>query len=442
LELAPIPLPRQFQERRRKLAQSTANADALLELSSQRRLILNKNDGSLAQKRFSKTSKIGQQLISLSSRSKRTVQRKQELFSLPASLPGPPRTNPLYTMKKMNEEIPAPPPALPGPPLMTPPQVLIHHSDPTVAHGWVAFEDEDGDTYYFHEATNQTSLHLPLPDGWEVKKDEDGDVYYYHEATDETSWEAPLPSLSCRSSFLALTEESANARARWQKALRSTKAVAKFTVMKGKTWKQRKRKKQRQRQRQREMTKQQNEFNHATAKDDEMNLGMNMNNDNKEIEMMEVTAPIPHTRHGRRKKLGRQHRSNATKQQYEFNPATSKDGDLNLGGDVDMATGMAMDMDINMNMGMNDDKKIEMMEVMIPITRTSTAHVHVNPMRRVQIKKQQFPKVSKQQRQLNLVTPKDEEMEMEMEMAGLMKPMEKTTTTSFVNPMHKLARLK
>ena len=442
LELAPIPLPRQFQERRRKLAQSTANADALLELSSQRRLILNKNDGSLAQKRFSKTSKIGQQLISLSSRSKRTVQRKQELFSLPASLPGPPRTNPLYTMKKMNEEIPAPPPALPGPPLMTPPQVLIHHSDPTVAHGWVAFEDEDGDTYYFHEATNQTSLHLPLPDGWEVKKDEDGDVYYYHEATDETSWEAPLPSLSCRSSFLALTEESANARARWQKVLRSTKAVAKFTVMKGKTWKQRKRKKQRQRQRQREMTKQQNEFNHATAKDDEMNLGMDMNNDNKEIEMMEVTAPIPHTRHGRRKKLGRQHRSNATKQQYEFNPATSKDGDLNLGADVDMATGMAMDMDINMNMGMNDDKKIEMMEVMIPITRTSTAHVHVNPMRRVQIQKQQFPKVSKQQRQLNLVTPKDEEMEMEMEMAGLMKPMEKTTTTSFVNPMHKLARLK
>jgi len=63
-------------------------------------------------------------------------------------------------------------------------------------------------------------------------------------------------------------------------------------------------------------------------------------------------------------------------------------------------------------------------------------------MRRVQIQKQQFPKVSKQQRQLNLVTPKDEEIEMEMEMAGLMKPMEKTTTTSFVNPMHKLARLK
>ncbi|KXS20412.1 RhoGAP-domain-containing protein, partial [Gonapodya prolifera JEL478] len=86
----------------------------------------------------------------------------------------------------------------------------------TGAHGWVAVEDERGQTYYYNEKTEQTTWELPeelsqrsatdrdgeadeelaaleleLPRSWRAARDSEGQVYYFHEETGETKWEKP-----------------------------------------------------------------------------------------------------------------------------------------------------------------------------------------------------------------------------------------------------------
>ncbi len=61
---------------------------------------------------------------------------------------------------------------------------------------WVAVVDEaSGQTYYFNEATQETSWDMPaptLPAGWEALTDEaSGATYYFNSSTEETTWTLP-----------------------------------------------------------------------------------------------------------------------------------------------------------------------------------------------------------------------------------------------------------
>jgi len=37
----------------------------------------------------------------------------------------------------------------------------------------------------------------PLPPGWEEAADEDGNVFYFNEATGESAWDRPAPLATC-----------------------------------------------------------------------------------------------------------------------------------------------------------------------------------------------------------------------------------------------------
>jgi len=72
---------------------------------------------------------------------------------------------------------------------------------------WEEVKSEDGETYYFNSATNETTWDMPpgfkkdgnyaqnvdvkLPPGWEIVKSPDG-PYYYNSETEETSWDPPI----------------------------------------------------------------------------------------------------------------------------------------------------------------------------------------------------------------------------------------------------------
>jgi len=59
--------------------------------------------------------------------------------------------------------------------------------------GWEELTTDDGQKYYYHEATDTTTWDKPkkLPPGWEELKTDDGKVYYYNETTDTTTWDFP-----------------------------------------------------------------------------------------------------------------------------------------------------------------------------------------------------------------------------------------------------------
>jgi len=62
---------------------------------------------------------------------------------------------------------------------------------------WNEYNDEQGNIYYYNEATDETSWDLPtdkttnLPPNWKEYKDETGIVYYFNEVTNDTSWDLP-----------------------------------------------------------------------------------------------------------------------------------------------------------------------------------------------------------------------------------------------------------
>ena len=162
LELAPIPLARQFKERQRVLAKSAAEADMQLELRQQRALHLAK-DGTLHNNRFDESSSIGLRLKGLASNSKLKVKRNKTrtaataavgtvgenkntgkdgmvwganpmnkiILPPPPTLPPPPsfwgsntNTNPMF-----KGALPPPPPSLPGPPPMPFPVPSKNHQN-------------------------------------------------------------------------------------------------------------------------------------------------------------------------------------------------------------------------------------------------------------------------------------------------------------------------
>ena len=68
-------------------------------------------------------------------------------------------------------------------------------ADDSLPAGWVAVQDEDGDTFYWNEKTDENTWTRPtapaLPAGWVAVQDEDGDTYYWNKKTDENTWTRP-----------------------------------------------------------------------------------------------------------------------------------------------------------------------------------------------------------------------------------------------------------
>ena len=76
--------------------------------------------------------------------------------------------------------------------------------------GWMVCEDDEGNTYYLHEATGESSWDKPaaaeavaaanddaavvemvLPEGWTACADDDGNTYYVNGSTGESMWDMP-----------------------------------------------------------------------------------------------------------------------------------------------------------------------------------------------------------------------------------------------------------
>ena len=73
--------------------------------------------------------------------------------------------------------------------------------------GWSEAADENGQTFFFNEATGESQWEAPLaqqdqagympamdslPPGWSESVDENGQTFFFNEVTGESQWEAPL----------------------------------------------------------------------------------------------------------------------------------------------------------------------------------------------------------------------------------------------------------
>lgn len=75
--------------------------------------------------------------------------------------------------------------------------ISSHHANPKMSV-WEALTDDQGQTYYYNSATQETSWTLPENEAPETPKNswiayttDDGTEYYYNEATQETTWDKP-----------------------------------------------------------------------------------------------------------------------------------------------------------------------------------------------------------------------------------------------------------
>jgi hypothetical protein len=98
-------------------------------------------------------------------------------------------------------------------------RALANAPPPTLPPGWAEATADDGQVYYFHEQSGETSWdfpterprltspsrrdiparasprlasNAPLPPGWEEARADDGQVYYFREDSGETSWDRPV----------------------------------------------------------------------------------------------------------------------------------------------------------------------------------------------------------------------------------------------------------
>jgi hypothetical protein len=91
--------------------------------------------------------------------------------------------------------------------------------------GWLELTSDEGEVYYFHDASGTTQwerprlpglpvlLTAPLPPGWSAAVDaETGEPYYFHPATGESQWEKPeLPEENLAPGWRALVDEDGDA---------------------------------------------------------------------------------------------------------------------------------------------------------------------------------------------------------------------------------------
>ena len=84
--------------------------------------------------------------------------------------------------------------------LLGPPKALLRpQQNQNLAAGWREALSDNGQTYYYNDATGEATWEAPLaanagslPPGWRLVSDDNGQTYYYNDATGEATWEAPL----------------------------------------------------------------------------------------------------------------------------------------------------------------------------------------------------------------------------------------------------------
>ena len=87
--------------------------------------------------------------------------------------------------------------ASPRPRLSYLPPLLPTLVRPPRARSLPQLKSDEGETYYAHTATGETSWEFPkagpppLPAGWEQTTTDDGQVYFMNAATGATSWDRP-----------------------------------------------------------------------------------------------------------------------------------------------------------------------------------------------------------------------------------------------------------